>query len=200
MNKDDNSDFKQFIISFTLILSTLMTISIFITYIFAVNVVKNFIPILTPIINQENLIFLFFLISFSLIHYICGTWRLILSFSWKWKKEERESHIKFIISVIFLLSSLVVPFIISFFYFKNVYPIFEHFFITGNQNWIVYLIIFFINSIILSINLFIFSIKDIIGKITTILLINLGIIILCSPLIIHYFISKSVLILSPLCI
>ena len=144
------------------------------------------------------------MISFSLIHYICGTWRLILSFSWKWKKEEKKSQIEFIISVIFLLSSLVVPFIISFFYLKNVYPIFEQFFITGNPNWIVYLIIFLINSFILSINLFIFSIEDsiedIIGKITTILLINLGTIILCCPLIIHYFISKSVLILSPLCI
>ena len=200
MNKDTYIDFKQFIILFALILSTLMTISIFITYIFTVNIVKNFISILTPIINQENLIFLFFLILFSLIHYICGTWRLILSFSWKWKKEERESHIKFIISVIFLLSSIVVPFIISFFYLKNVYPIFEQFFITGNPNLIVYLIIFFITSIILSINLFIFSIEDIVGKITTILLINLGTIILCCPLIIHYFISKSVLILSPLCI
>ena len=60
MNKDTYIDFKQFIISFALILSTLMTISIFITYIFTVNIVKNFISILTPIINQENLIFLFF--------------------------------------------------------------------------------------------------------------------------------------------
>ena len=60
MNKDTYIDFKQFIISFALILSTLMTISIFITYIFLFFIVKNFISILTPIINQENLIFLFF--------------------------------------------------------------------------------------------------------------------------------------------
>ena len=60
MNKDTYIDFKQFIISFALILSTLITISIFIIYIFTVNIFKYFISILTPIINQENLIFLFF--------------------------------------------------------------------------------------------------------------------------------------------
>ena len=207
MNKDTYIDFKQFIILFAIILSTLMTISIFITYIFTVNIVKNFIPILTPIINQENLIFLFFLISFSLIHYICGTWRLILSFSWKWKKEERESQIKFIISILFLLSSLFLPFFMSFFYLKNIFPTFEQFFITGNPNWIVYLTFYFFSAVILSINSSIlreYSTEKIVNKIINIVndffLINFGAILLCCPLIIHYFLSKEMPFFSPLCV
>ena len=180
------------------VLSILISSVIFFTFIFTFLIVKNFIPVLLPIVNQENLIFLCFFLMFSLIQYIYGTYIYMI----RWERDSKKEKIR--ISVIFLLLSLVLPFLISFFYIKNIYPVFEQFFITGNPNWIVYFTILFINFIILSINLVILDYEDSIYKIMYIFeifpLIIFGSVLSCIPLIIHYFISKSVPYFSPLCL
>ena len=207
-NKDSAfKQFGEFVIIFTCFISIFifMAILIFLIYILIADIVKNFIPILTPIINQENILFLIFLLLFSFIYYIHGAGEVIDGLYWK--KEKKQLKVKFIISILFLLSSLFLPFFMSFFYLKNIFPTFEQFFITGNPNWIVYLTFYFFSAVILSINSSIlreYATEKIVNKIINIVndffLINFGAILLCCPLIIHYFLSKEMPFFSPLCV
>ena len=207
MNDDKNSEkYKYF--GWNIFVSAFITFLISFIYIFTVYFVKKIFPVFTPIINQENLIFLIFLMIFSFVQYLDVAGNTISLLLKEVQPEEslNESklriQIKFIISIIFLLSSLVLPFFISFLYLKNIYPTFEQFFITGKPNWIVYLIFSLINYIILFIGGLILKIEDTKKKILvgifgfpTFCLISIFIWI---PFFVLYFISKAVPFLNPL--
>ena len=206
MNDDKNND-KYKDLGWNIFLSAFITFSISFTYIFIVNVIKKIFPLFAPIINQENLIFLIFLMIFSFVQYLDVAGNTIsLLLKVQPEKSSNESklkiQIKFIISIIFLLSSLVLPFFISFLYLKNIYPTFEQFFITGQPNWIVYLIFSLINYIILFIGGLILKIEDTRKKILvgifgcpTFFVIS---IFIWLPFLVLYFISKAVPFLNPL--
>ena len=201
MSKDKED--KSFVCVLSIYVSIFITFLIFFTYIFAINVVKNLFPVFTPIVNQENIILLFTLLIFSFFQYCVYFGGTVLA--------ERQSNnnikkfpIKSVISFLFLLLSLIIPFFICFFYLKNLYSIFEQFFITGKINWIVYLTIFLINYIILYLGSFILKPENFIEKIISGIFgfpaFSLFSIFVSIPLIIHYFISKIVPFLYPLCL
>ena len=126
MSSDKNNDkYKDF--AWNIFVSAFITFSIFFMYIFIVNVVKKIFSFFTPIINQENLIFLIFLIIFSFVQYLYLVGNIIS------EESSNKNKFKFIISILFLLSALVLPFFISFLYLKNIYPTFEQFFITDRR-------------------------------------------------------------------
>lgn len=195
---ENYKEFKSF--AWGLGVSLFITFCVFLTYVFTVNVLKNLFPVFIPIINQENLIFLFALLVFSFFQYFVY---FVVSLEKIPSNNRKKMPIKFI-SVIFLLLSLIFPFLVSFFYLKNVYPTFEHFFATGEPNWIVYLIFFLINHIIFFIGSLILQIKDIKQKIISDIfefpLYFFISIFACVPLIILYFLSKIVPFFCPLCI
>ena len=195
MSSDKNNDkYKDF--AWNIFVSAFITFSIFFMYIFTVNVVKKIFSFFTPIINQENLIFLIFLIIFSFVQYLYLVGNIIS------EESSNKNKFKFIISILFLLSALVLPFFISFLYLKNIYPTFEQFFITGKPNWIVYIIFSLINYIILFIGSLILKIEDIRKKILvgifgfpTFCVIS---IFVWLPFFALYFISKIVPFFNPL--
>ena len=203
----NDGEYKKFI--FGLCVSAFITFFIFLTYVFTVNVIKNLFPFLTPIINQENLIFLFTFLVFSFFQYMLfwGT-NLAMAYFGVPSNYETEFQIDSIISFVVLFSSLFLPFFISFSYLKNIFSTFEHFFITGEPNWIVYLTIFIINHIIFFIGTLIIvndmknseTIEKIICGVFGVSFFGLISIFISAPLIIFYFISKILPFFSPLCI
>ena len=195
MSNDKQND-NHINFGWNIFFSAFITFLISFTYIFTVNVVKKIFPFFTPIINQENLIFLIFFIIFSFVQYLYLVGNIIS------EESSNKNKFKFIISILFLLSALVFPFFISFSYLKNIYPTFEQFFITGNPNWVVYLTFSLINYIILFIGALILKVEDIRKKILvgifgfpTFCIIS---IFVWLPFFVLYFISKSVPFLNPL--
>ena len=149
-----------------------------------------------------------FLLIFSFVQYLDVAGDTISLLLKEVQPEELSNEsklklqIKFIISILFLLSSLVLPFLLSFLYLKNIYPIFEQFFITGQPNWVVYLTFSLINYIILFIGGLILKVEDTRKNILvgifgfpTFCVIS---IFIWLPFFVLYFISKVVPFLNPL--